>query len=337
MSFGDVEPDSRLSMSMTPLKYLLLPACALLLCGPLHADNDEDQAPAAAGQSNQLPTLSAAQQRAVGIVIAAAPAAKLPQRIDAFGRVLDPAQLVTDAGRLDSSRAGARAAAAESARLQGLYRGADASLKALQVAEAALTEAQARLRQAQTEFLLRWGPLAQLGDAPRAALIEQLAAGRQLLLRADVPGRHSLGTTPKQALVDVDGIEVAARVLGPLPQTAARMQSAGLLLQIPHPPAGLGAGAELPVMLEASDREGCVVPDGALLYGEQGVFVYQMLPAKTKDGDTQFAPLRVTLLQPVGSGWLVTGIRADDRIVVQGAGVLWSLQGLGNISEEDTD
>lgn len=323
---------------MTPLKYLLLPAWALvLLSAPLRAATGNDEGSAAAGQSSQLPTLTTEQQRAVGIVIAAAPAARPPQRIDAYGQVLDPSQLVADVGRLDASRAAARAAAAETARLQGLYRGADASLKALQVAEAAQIAAQARARQAQAEFLLHWGPLARLGDAQRSGLVEQLAAGRQLLLRADLPGRHALGTVPRQALVDVDGIRVPARVLGPLPQAAARMQSVGLLLQIPHPPVGLGAGAQLPVMLEGSDRDGRVVPDGALLYGEQGVYVYRMLPDRTKDGDTQFAPLSVTLLQPAGDGWLVAGLHANDRIVVRGAGVLWSLQGLSNVSDEDTD
>jgi len=322
---------------MTPLKHLLLPACAvLLLSGPLHA-NDDDASPAAAGQSSPLPALSAAQERAVGIVIAAAPAAKLPQRSVAYGRVLDPSQLVADAGRLDSSRAAANAAAAEAARLRGLYRGADASLKALQVAEAALTEAQVRVREAQTDFLLRWGPLAQLGGAQRARLVEQLAAGRQLLLRADVPGRHTLGPMPQHALVDVDGVQVPARVLGPLPQAAARIQSVGLLLQIAHPPAGLGPGAQLPVLLEGSHQDGNVVPAGALLYGESGAYVYHALPDKTKDGDTRFAPLPVTVLQPVGQGWLVTGLKTDDRIVVRGAGVLWSLQGLGNVSEADED
>jgi len=251
---------------MRPLKHLLLPVCAaLLLSAALYAQDEDDQKPAAT-ESKQLPTLNAEQERAVGIVIATAPAAKPPQRIDAYGRVLDPSQLVADGGLLDSSRAAAQAAAAESARLKRLYRGgAGASLKVLQAAEAAQIEAQVRVRQAQTEFLLRWGPLAQLGDAQRANLIEQLATGRQLLLRADLPGRHSLGTMPKQALVDVDGIRVPARVLGPLPQAAAQMQSVGLLLQIPHPPVGLGPRAELPVMLEGSDRDGRVVPDGALL------------------------------------------------------------------------
>jgi hypothetical protein len=318
-------------------KYLLLAAGAMLLSSAaLHAAADGTPARAAAGRSDQLPTLSARQQRAVGIVIAAAPAATPPQHIAAYGRVLDPSQLVADAGRLDSSRAAAQAAAAETARLEGLYRGgAGASLKALQAGEAAQIEAQARVREAQTEFQLRWGPLAQLSDAQRASLIERLAAGRQLLLRADLPGRHSLGTMPKQALVDVDGVKVPARVLGPLPRSAPQMQSVGLLLQIAHAPAGLGPGAQLPVMLEGSGREGRVVPDGALIYGQQGVYVYRMLPDKTKGGDTRFAPVRVTLLQPVGDGWLVTGLDADDRIVIRGAGVLWSMQGLNNISDED--
>lgn len=322
---------------MTPLKYLLLPVCAgMLLSAPLHAADDNDKAASARGPGSAIPALSAAQQRAVGIVIATAPAADSPQRIDAYGQVLDPAELVADAGRLDSSRAAAAAAEAEAARLKGLYRGgAGASLKSLQAAEAAQTEAQVRVREAQAEFLLHWGPLARLGDAERANLIGQLAAGRQLLLRADVPGRHSLSTMPNRALVDVDGVKVPARVLGPLPQASARMQSVGLLLQISHPPAGLGPGAELPVTLEGNDRDGQVVPDGALLYGDQGAYVYRVLPDKAKDGDTQFAPLPVSLLQPVGDGWLVTGLHTADRIVVRGAGVLWSMQGLGNISDED--
>src|SRR6185312_16085237 len=59
---------------MTPLNYLLLSACALLLLSaPVHADNGDDQGPGPAGQADQLPALSAEQERAVGIVIGTAP------------------------------------------------------------------------------------------------------------------------------------------------------------------------------------------------------------------------------------------------------------------------
>jgi len=317
---------------MTLLKYLTLSVCALLLApGVVRA---RDDGPAETGHTQQLPTLSAGQQSAVGIVVATAPPAKLPLAIAAYGRVLDPSRLVAAAGRLQSDRAAATAAAAETARLEGLYRGANTSLKALQLAEAARIRAQARARQAQSELLLEWGPVARLDAARRAALIGQLAAGRRLLLRADLPGRHSLGTVPQRALVDVDGIRVPARVLGPLPATA-HLQSVGLLLEIAHPPAGLGPGAEVPVMLDRGERAGRVVPDGALLYGARGVYVYHALANPARGGDTRFAPLQVTLLQPVGGGWLVSGLHADDRIVVRGAGVLWSLQGLRQISGDD--
>ena len=313
-----------------PLNVLRLPVCAALLC----VAAGQSLAPAAAGQRAGLSTLSGEQLRAVGIVIAAAPLARMPLHIEAIGRVLDPSLLVADAGRLRSARARAIAAAAETARLRGLYQLANASLKALQRAEVAQAAAQAGVQQAQAELRLHWGPLAWFTAARRAQLLGQLADGRALLLRADVLGRQSLGVIPARALIDVDGLEVPARVLGPLPRSAAVL-SVGLLLQIPHPPLGLGAGARLPVILEGAEREGRVVPDGALLYGQQGVYVYRALPGKTQDGDTQFEPLRVTLLQSVGSGWLVSGLHAGDRLVVQGAGVLWSLKGLSRGSGGD--
>ncbi len=312
---------------MTALKYLLPPACAVFLLSSPRA--------AEAGPDHPLPALSVEQQRAVGVVVARAPRAIAPKRLDAYGQVLDPSRLVADAGRLDAARALAKAAVAETARLKGLYRGANASLKAVQRAEAAQTEARVRVQQARTRFLLRWGPLARLAAAQRARLIEHLADATQLLLRADLPGRHSLGAIPTHALIDVDGLKVPARVLGVLPRAGAQVQGVGLLLQIPRPPGGLGPGAQLPVTLEDGDRDGRVVPDGALLYGKQGVYVYRELPEKAKDGDTRFTPLRVTLLQPIGSGWLVSGLHAGDRIVVRGAGVLWSLQGLRTFAGND--
>jgi hypothetical protein len=38
--------------------------------------------------------------------------------------------------------------------------------------------------------------------------------------------------------------------------------------------------------------------------------------------------MRVKLIQAHGDGLLVEGIDDDDEIVVRGAGVLWSLQGI---------
>ncbi len=320
---------------MTSSKSLLLPMLAVLLLSSLsvHAD-DDDAAPAAA--SSALPSLSSAQQQAAGVVVAHPVNARPSARTEAYARVLDPSTLVADNGRLRSARAAEHAASTELSRVQKLYHGGGgASLKTVETAQATQIEARVQARTAAADFALRWGPLAKRSDTAQQKLIDALLAGSTLLLRADLPGRHSLGQVPHTAILDVDGIKVTAQVLGTLPQTAANLQSVGLLLQMEHPPTGLGAGARLPAILEGPARSGVVVPDGALLYSDQGAYVYRQLTAKSKDGDAQFTPVPVTLLQRLGDGWLINGIDDDDNVVVHGAGVLWSLQGLGNVSDDD--
>jgi hypothetical protein len=53
----------------------------------------------------------------------------------------------------------------------------------------------------------------------------------------------------------------------------------------------------------------------------------------------RYESVAVKPLARVGNAWLVQGLARADRIVVQGAGVLWSLQGISSFSaaEEDHD
>jgi hypothetical protein len=181
--------------------------------------------------------------------------------------------------------------------------------------------------------------VAQLPDRERDALIASLTSGRALLVRADVPGLHALGAMPSKALLNVDGIGVAARPMGAVPRTAPDLQSAGWLLEVEHPPTGLGPGARLRVTLTGPDVAGLLIPTAALLYSEEGAYVYRQKGAKGRDGKIEYAPASVKLLTPVGDAWLVSGLADADNIVVHGAGVLWSLQGLGSFSaaEEEHD
>lgn len=318
-----------------PLSYLprLVLCLALLPLAPAPADDDDQAPPTAAA----VPALSARQQQAVGISVARPVRSAAPQPIRAYGLVLDPAALAADAGRLDSTAANARASSAQVGRLQGLYRNqAEASLKSLQAAQAQDYEAQAQAQAAAAAFAQQWGPLAKLPAAARRGTVAAVLSGRSLLLRADLPGRHSLGAMPREALLEVDGVKVPARVLGLLAHTA-ELQSLGLLLQVERAPPGLGPGARVPVMLQGAPRAGLLVPAGAVLYGEQGAYVYRQLADKDQDGRMHYAPAKVELLEPQGDGWLVQGVDEDDRIVVDGAGVLWSLQGLGTFSAEEQE
>ena len=311
----------------------LLPALALA-----DIDDDNDTPPARAPGTGLV--LTSAQQQAVGVAVAHPVKGAGPRQTDAYGLVLDPVELVTDVGRLVTTRSAARNAAADARRLEGLYKnGANASLKALQGAQALEIESEAQAEAAAATFSLQWGPVAALPDRERDALVSSLTGARAVLVRADVPGRHALGAMPAKALLNVDGIGVAARLMGPVPRTTADVQSAGWLLEVEHPPAGLGPGARLRVSLAGADVSGLLIPTAALLYSEEGAYVYRQKAPQSRDGKIEYTPARVKLLTPVGDAWLVSGLADADNVVVHGAGVLWSLQGLGTFSasEEEHD
>jgi hypothetical protein len=283
--------------------------------------------------------LTASQQEAVGIRIEAPRPLTSAPGIDAYGTVLDPLALLTDAQRIETTRATAAAASADAARQESLYRdGAQASLKALQTSQAQSIEANAQTQAAVLAFRQQWGPLADWSAAQRRALLAALAQGQRLLLRADVPGRHLGGAIARDAIVEVDGVHVAAHVLGALPRTPEQSQSAGWLLEIERAPAGFGPGARAPVRLQVSAVRGLLVPAAALIYAEQGAYVYRQITGD-KIGTFRYESVAVRPLTRLGDAWLVDGLARADQIVVQGAGVLWSLQGISSFSaaEEEHD
>jgi hypothetical protein len=318
---------------------------ALLLCLMMlvavtsRADDDVDAKTTTPQGNSGAFALTPSQQQAAGIRIDHPLQMASPVQIEAYGLVLDPVALVSDAGRVDSTQAAADAAAADAARLDGLYRNnADASLRALQASRSLAVEAAAQAQTAAATFKLQWGPLAALSASGRRELIDALSGGRELLLRADVPGHQLLSSIAPRALVIVDGVSVAARVLGALTRTDPQSQSSGWLLQIEHRPEGLGPGARTRVQLQAAPVGGVLVPSAALLYGEQGAYVYREVGGSGTD-KSQYAAAPVRLLVRVGDGWLVDGLGRSDSVVVQGAGVLWSLAGISSFSaaEEEHD
>ncbi len=316
---------------------LLPAACCALLATFVLADGDDDDKPPAAGRQSAQPSLNGEQQRAVGISVAHPLAAKAPERVGALGVVLDATALISDLGEATSADAAEHSVSAELARLRALREGGGgASVKMLEAAQAEQAKAQAQAQVAAARFALHWGPLAALPSAARQKVIEASASGRTLLLRADLPGRHTLGAYQGRALLDVDGIQVPGHVLGALRQTT-ELQSAALLIEVPNAPSGLGPGARVPVVLLTAERSGMLLPRDALLYDENGAYVYKELAKKTAAESTRYSPVKVRLLLALGDGWLVDGLDDDDNIVVHGAGVLWSLQGMGARQHDDDD
>ena len=324
-------------MSTLIKRFLLTALVATLACSAYAGPDDDDDKPASAAQPSDATTLTAQQRHALGIVVGHAPAAQIPDRLDSLGLVLDTTTLVADLGDMSAVGAAERSTKAELTRLQGLYGdGAGASLKMLEAAKAEEAKAAAQTRFSLARFNQHWGPLARMSAVERQKVLAAVARGQILLLRADLPGRHSLGSVPDIAQVDVDGIHVSGRVLGIMQQTD-ETQSVGLLVGVTNAPAGLSPGARVPVALMMAKHSGVLLPREALLYDERGAYVFEQVADKSQPGRAHYARHDVKLLQRQGDGWLVSGVDDDDDVVFEGAGVLWSLQGAGATQADGDD
>jgi len=302
----------------------LIAGLLIVVAVPANAvDKDDDDD--AAGATLEL---TSAQRSAVGIAIAQPVAASPKQHIAAFGQVLDAAAVIGDFAALEADRSAERAAGSELERLRALHAGgASASLKAVQAGESEQARAHAALEASSTRLGLHWTALAGLPVGERQSLFQKLRNGDTALIRADITDRQSVAGLPASASVTIDGIARPVRVLGALRAAGTGAASPALLLELRDAPAGLSAGIRVAVSLDGDATPGFALPGSALLFDEKGAHVYQEVAGAPNAAKTKYARRNVELLMPLGQGWLVHGVDADDRIVVRGVGLLWSMQG----------
>jgi hypothetical protein len=296
--------------------------------------------------------LTPEQLTAVGVVVGHAPAGKGFDPSIAFGEVIDPETLFTDLGDAEEAEEADHASLRELERTRALVADGDAAPRMLEAIEAERVKSHARARAAAARVASRWGPLVRLGSGERDRILAGLGSGAGLLLRADVIGQQSIATPPRAALIDVDGVQVSARVLGVLSHRA-QPQSAALLIAVAAAPPGFGAGARVPVTLVTAPLTGRLLPREAIFYDERGAFVFQRTsepaPAALPGASAQragtpgpaasaFRTARIKLLGRVGDQSLVAGLDDDDEVVMRGGGALWSMLEIGgHVANGDDD
>ncbi len=263
-------------------------------------------------------------QARLGVRPVALVASKRAAQVDAFAKVLDPGPLAQLESDLLAAEAAAAASKAEAARARALN--AAGGGVAGKDAEAAIAQAdgdRSRLELLRRRIGLEWGPgIARLSDARRAALIQDLSAGRAALVHVDTPNNEGQDGV-RSVEIDVGSGSLHGTVLGPARQAEPRLQSSGLIAEVKDKSAvllsvGLIQSAHLNSTTQVS---GVVIPRAAVIRFEGSDWAY------VRAGPGGFERRRLDSPTPEEGGLFVTGgFSGGDQAVTQGAAELFGVE-----------
>jgi len=286
-----------------------------------------------AGSGSPVVRLDAATRERLGLEVAVLPAFELPDEVQGYGHLLDPAGLATPFYDREAARAAFEAADREYRRVQTLQRGnANASQRELEAARAALERDRAGLQTAKARLASVWGrPATARGDL--GGLVRSLVARDVSVARIDLPLGADLHADPSGARLaavgDPSAGTVAAKPIGPAPDADPTTQGRGFLLLVERAPWPAGATLAGWLAVPGPARTGVEVPRSALVRHAGRSYAY------LQTADDRFARRDVTLDRPTEQGWFVSGgLAAGDRIVVTGAQQLLSAELAGSLGED---
>jgi len=253
-------------------------------------------------------------QARMGLKTESLTAAETPAQVEGWGHVLDPAPLAALVTEAAATQASLQASVKEYERVNALYsRDQNASARALEAAEAAMSKDRIELASVHSRLVLGWGgEIAAQADLP--AFVQSLASRQNVLIRVDLPLGEEVKTPPAGGHVALAGEPLArieARVLGPAPSVDPQTQGRGYLLLAKGESLPFGSAVVAWLTVSGKPLIGVEVPEAAIVRYEGRDWVYVSM------GPTAFSRRPVVLSHPVEGGWLVTGgLAPGDRIVV---------------------
>ncbi len=281
-------------------------------------------------QGHTVLDLDEAAQTRIGLKVASPMAGIHRAELKAYGQVLDPAPLMQLTTELATAQVALKTSGEEAARVKRLHSQDNASLRALQTAEAAAQKDQLQVDVLRARLKLAWGNVATR-EPDLTELFKQVLDGSSALIRVDLRVGESFSSLPTLASVQLfpEGTNVmAAEVLGFAPNVDPQTQGQGLLLLVKsvRPRFVPGAAVTAYIVRDAESVPGVWIPHAAVVRYDKQAWVYVQL------GNREFARREVRLDATTEKGWLVTrGLTEQDRVVVTGAQMLLSEERRGEI------
>lgn len=306
-----------------------------------HAQQEERHAEsggstAASLSQTKAVTLTAAEQKRLGIQIAVLTGKSEQKRITAPAVVLSAQSLATGRNsyvaaqaQLEKAQVNLGVAQKEYARLETLYKdNQNVSLKDLQAAQGARGADEIDVRMARQQLALQaslirqnWGSVATGWVTDPSPVLDRLLARKEILIQVSLPDSQvvpppeaiwlTLGNTPARR----------ARFVSPLPQVDPRVQGVSLLYLTPAW-AGVAPGVTLEAQLPVGHNlRGFVIPASAVVWADGESWVYvQTVPSHF---------VRRPLVSDFSSGdgyFAIHGFSKGEKLVVSGAQFLLSAE-----------
>lgn len=279
-------------------------------------------------------TLDKETQQRIGLQVESLTATNLSPELKGYGRVLDPAPLAALTAELLSAQAAAAASSQEVERLKTLSAQSNASVRALQTAEATARRDQLLVQSARDRIALSWGKaLAERND------LETFARGltflESALVRIDLPAGQPWPSTPTTArLISMQSDErpSEAEFFGASPNVdwQTQGQSFFFLVKTNSPRLSPGAAVTAHLKVGGEAMSGVIVPRSAVLRHEDKAWVYLQTEEAT------FVRREIVVDRPLDRGWFVSaGLKAEDRLVTVGAQTLLSEERKAEIKAEE--
>ncbi len=253
--------------------------------------------------------------------------------------VVDGATLAATQADLDSAHSEVSAARENLDLLQKLYDDdGNASRQAVDAARSQWVAARARLATAEAKLRSEWGAQLLPGHGTGDKLLNDIASGRAVLLRAEFAGALPAAVEHLQySLLGTDPNNSEARSVEFVGRSRAPAQAAGgpsVLLRIApsdNDP-GLRPGERLPVIAVSGSGSARPLVPAAAAFADGGQFWCYVA---RESGRFDRVPLLST--ERVADGYPVaSGASEGDRVVVRGAPLLLSLErGAGSVADEE--